>query len=229
MLTIRRVAIAAAFTTLLPSVSPAATLPMCRNGIFMRTFNPASLVLVSVEGKTPLYDDFNGCPDAGARCIRKTQTGVPLMLPLIAAPAPSDEWACLYVPASKATNGYDMAGYVKRAALQGYTSPLQQPDVTFVGQWEMFADGNQIKITGDKSGPLIVAGDAYWPARSEPRHTGTLRGTAVPINTTLRIARDGCNVRMDLLGPFLLVKELSEQGICGGANVTFSGVYQRIK
>lgn len=228
-MTAHRFVIGALFATLLPTASLAATLPMCRNGNFMQTFNPASLVLVSVEGSASLYSDFNGCPDAGARCIQKTPRGVPLTLPLIAAPVPSGEWACLYVPASRATNGDDMAGYVKRGSLVGYTSPLQQPDVTFVGQWEMFADGNQIKITGDKSGPLVVSGEAYWPARSEPRHTGTLRGTGIPLNTTLRVTRNGCNVRMDLLGPFLLVKELSEQGICGGANVTFSGVYQRIK
>lgn len=208
----------------------AAATPMCRNGNFAEVHDPASLVVVTVNAKTPLYWDFNGCPGAGPRCRQGGPGGEAIAhIPIIAAPALPDGWVCVYVPPGKHTSWYSGAGYLKREVLRPYNSPSSFDPKDFLGRWETGPDGGQIHIAPGKSGALTIAGDAYWPGRSEPKHTGTLRGQAVPVNTTLRFADGGCNVRMDILGSFLVVADLSGRDTCSGVNVTFTGIYQRVR
>jgi hypothetical protein len=208
----------------------AAATPMCRNGNFAEVYEPTSLVVVTVNAKTPLSWDFNGCPGAGPRCHQGGSSGAAAAdTPIIAAPALADGWVCVYVPPSKTTNWNNGAGYVRRDVLRPYTPPASIDPTNFLGRWETAPDGNQIRIASGKSGALTIIGDAYWPGRSEPKHTGTLRGQAMPVNTTLRFADNGCNVRMDILGMFLVVADLSGRGACSGANATFTGIYQRVR
>ncbi|BAI71757.1 hypothetical protein AZL_011190 [Azospirillum sp. B510] len=207
-----------------------AATPMCRNGNFAKVYEPASMVLVTVDTNTPLSRDFNGCPDAGPGCHQSGSSGVAAAnTPLIAAPALADGWVCVYVPPGKTNDWNSGAGYVRQDVLRPYTPSASSDPTNFLGRWETDPEGNQIRIASGESGALAIIGDAYWPGRNEPEHIGTLRGQAMPVNSTLRFADDDCNVRMDILGTFLVVADLSEPGACGGANVTFTGIYQRVR
>jgi hypothetical protein len=58
-------------------------------------------------------------------------------------------------------------------------------------------------------------------------HNGDFQGDATPKGDTLSFADgydDGCRVRMQRIGPWLLIED---NGGCGGAGVTFTGLYRR--
>ncbi len=78
---------------------------------------------------------------------------------------------------------------------------------------------------------LRVKGRAYWPARNlPPFHSGEVTGSARPERNLLVLenkdapAEFRCQVRLSLVGPLLVV---SDNRKCGGANVSFDGVYVR--
>ena len=59
--------------------------------------------------------------------------------------------------------------------------------------------------------------------------TATSRAISKQTGDTLSFADgydDGCKVRMQRIGPWLLIED---NGSCGGAGVTFTGLYRREK
>jgi hypothetical protein len=55
---------------------------------------------------------------------------------------------------------------------------------------------------------------------------GQFDGPVTLSGSTARHAADGCEVTVTRRGPYLVV---AEEGVCGGANVTFDGVYVRAR
>ena len=111
----------------------------------------------------------------------------------------------------------------------------------WTGRWA--AEEGSISITAAAGGLLKVKGDATWGAGDPDRvrrggvHTGELDATAAPSQGVLAFTMgddatwpyekgDGtyCRVRMLRRGPYLVAKD---NGQCGGANVSFTGLYRR--
>ena len=87
---------------------------------------------------------------------------------------------------------------------------------------------NAISISKSKAaGTLAIKGEAIWGSGSRT-HTGDLDYDAKPSADKMKFG-DGtddndCQVTMQLVGKLLVVGDNLN---CGGANVSFSGVYQR--
>ena len=95
-----------------------------------------------------------------------------------------------------------------------------------------------------KAGALSISGEATWGGLDPERiksgavHIGSIEGVAAPVGGSLSFAMTDndatlpvdqgkdtdCKVWMRRLGPYLLV---SDNENCGGANVSFQGVYTR--
>ena len=96
----------------------------------------------------------------------------------------------------------------------------------WLGAWRAY--DNVIRISKSKAaGSLAIKGEATWGSGSRP-HTGELDYEAKPAAEKLKFG-DGtdegdCQVTLQLVGKLLVVGDNLH---CGGANVSFSGVYQR--
>lgn len=86
-------------------------------------------------------------------------------------------------------------------------------------------------LTPGRDGRLSAHGQVYWPGRGvPPGHTGALSGTARPEGNRVTFSDENptlCIVKLELLGPDLLAA--NDNGRCGGANVSFGGVYERAR
>jgi hypothetical protein len=99
----------------------------------------------------------------------------------------------------------------------------------WLGEWQ-YAE-NTIAFTHNKlAGWLNVTGNAFWKGLGDNIHIGELDGRVEPKAAFLEYS-DGddeydCKATMRLLGSYLIV---SDNMKCGGANVSFSGIYRRSK
>jgi hypothetical protein len=96
----------------------------------------------------------------------------------------------------------------------------------WLGSWEFY--NNSLLITrGAKAGTLRVEGEAFrHGVNPENVHTGEVNGEAAPAAGVLSLDDDICRATFRLVGPYLIV---DDNGDCGGANVTFDGVYRKRK
>jgi hypothetical protein len=108
----------------------------------------------------------------------------------------------------------------------------QQAD--WIGTWRI--PGGNVEIKRGDGGRLRVAGEMIVPGAQDV-HSGVIGAQVMPEKHTLAFVDDGdipfekldegeCRVRMQRVGPLLVVED---NGGCGGAGVTFTGLYHRKK
>src|SRR5262249_38610683 len=125
------------------------------------------------------------------------------------------------------TNGWIASA---RLAPVAPASATQSSDWT--GTWRH--TGGEITIKPAKGGKLSIAGEHTYPVAGSVR-TGDFAAEAAPAGGLLafvdggdkpfdKAAEDECQVRMQRVGAILVVED---NGTCGGAMVTFTGLYQR--
>lgn len=113
-------------------------------------------------------------------------------------------------------------------------APLPEPKTSdWVGHWHHAGGKLDIKAAG---AALSISGEAVIPTATD-FHTGVIEATARPTRGELRFADDGtmpfdkadegvCRVRMQRIAGKLIVED---NGNCGGAAVSFDGIYVRSK
>lgn len=186
-----------------------------------------------VESATTAADKAT-CPSANAAC--KTSSYV---LPgdlLLVEDAPGD-YACATFQTPK---GGGHGGWLPKARLEMKTPP-QPKLIDWAGKWKRAEAEIELKVKGDK---IESDGEATWGAGDARRvkmggvHVGNFDGSSAPRGATLAVGDGydgaqsppaggddtGCKVRMRLFSPFMLVEDNQN---CGGANVSFSGIYLR--
>jgi hypothetical protein len=146
-------------------------------------------------------------------------------------------------------NGFICASFVNRrgVATHGWLpadrlTPIPAnaaDDAAWIGNWQRVEAS--IKITRGKDGALSAEGDATWGAGDKGRvargavNLGEFAGKLRRTGDTALVAdddiasfeaasNDSCVVRMRAAGPYLIVED---NRVCGGMNVSFSGLYQR--
>ena len=195
---------------------------VCRNGYFPRESTNYRLakIMGAAGDKIHFHGDDNArCPDDAA-CRLKTYV------------IPGDEvivsrrlarFACSWFQPRKGT---ETVGWIEteRLAWQDDTRPPAMRD--WLGEW--LAQDNVIRIAKSKAaGQLAIKGKSTWGS-GPSTHTGELDYDAKPAADKMKFG-DGadeydCQVTMQLVGKLLVVGDNLH---CGGANVSFSGVYQR--
>ena len=212
----------------------------CRNGAFpgggeypgpRPTFRLAR-VLGPGNAPLPFLGDEDGSA-AGGRCPRADNPRCQLPITV----RPGDQ-----VILSHTTNGFACAwlqprgarervGWLPLSRLASVDSDLNPPLERWLGRWIAWGEPLTLK-RGGQPGEIQVEGLAYWPGRQHPNsHSGRLAGRARPTGPILWIEDPSdpepyrCKARLTLLNELLIV---SDNHRCGGLNVTFDGVYQRL-
>ena len=188
-------------------------------------------------GKAPIHfvqvDALRaGCPNASAACQAKAY-----VMPgdtVITANREGAFTCAAFVNA----RGVATIAFLPYAAL---TPASAAPPNAFAGRW--IAPEQNLDIDPASAGAFHVSGSATWGMGDRWRvehggiHTGEVEGVAKPVGGVIAFTQgDGatlpfdkgdeydCRLRLVRRGPYLVARDNNN---CGGANVSFSGIYVR--
>jgi len=182
--------------------------------------------------KSPYDDDFKaaGCPAATDVC-RKASYLVSDDLVLVGKTL--RDFACVSYQSPHAKEQTWTRGWLPQQALAKVEMMAAPAMSDWLGSWEHPGGGLTIK-RGD-GGRLKITGDQVVPAGRD-FNNGALNAQAVAKDGIIAFVGDGstpferpnqgdeCRVRMQRIGPFLLVEDNND---CGGSGVSFTGLYHR--
>jgi len=177
--------------------------------------------------KSPYDDDFKaeGCPAATEAC-RKSAYLVRGDLVLLGATRGA--FTCVVYQSPVAKKPLWTRGWLPSAALTP-VAPLPTPRASdWIGLWGPNA---RIRISSSGGGKLRIEAVRVIEMPSGDTHNGTFSALVTTGTDTLDLRDEGsygegCHVRMQRIGPWLYVED---NGGCGGAGVTFTGLYRRQK
>ncbi|MGE3467454.1 MAG: hypothetical protein AB7J13_11030 [Pyrinomonadaceae bacterium] len=196
----------------------------CRGGFFTRESENFGVGYVKGKAGSRAYfysDDKEACPD-GASC-RSSSYLVPGNT-VITNRTRAGYVCAWYAPRT----GSPRVGWLREADLEFPLMLTSADEKVWTGEWR-YAE-NTITFTPNKlKGFLNVTGNAIWKGLGDNVHIGELDGRAEHKNGVLKYA-DGtdkfdCQATMRLaIETYLIV---ADNGNCGGANVSFSGIYRK--
>lgn len=136
-----------------------------------------------------------------------------------------------YVCAFYRNKGRDSAGWVALSSLRSLPKTDHPSARAWIGYWR---DGdNQIHLKANPDASVSVKGNAYWPsAHPDPEdapagpNIGAVTGHGKPRASQLKILDGACKLSLHFIGDMLVAADNMN---CGGANVSFSGVYNRTR
>ena len=180
--------------------------------------------------KSPYDDDFKAdtCPSDTAACRRKSYlvTG-----DLVLTGRTLGAFTCVSYQLKKSIWA---KGWLPSTALTP-VAPMASPKISdWLGTWDH--PGGGVEITRGDGGKLHIEGVMLIPS-GQTTNNGVIDAQSTPQNDTIAFVNDGsvpfenmdeqgCRVRTQRIGPLLLVEDNDD---CGGAGVTFSGLYRRKK
>ncbi len=193
----------------------------CRSGFFPK--ENVNFMSASISGdkdtRAYFYKDDGSCPN-GKECLGKSYV------------IPGDElivsknygnYLCSWYQPKK---GAETVGWISRDQLSFGDQNSDPTDKKWLGTWT-FADSDLHITKSDETGLLSVKGNAFWHGLGDNIHIGEVDAVGKPAENRLSLGGSDeydCRIKMQRIGRFLLV---SDNGYCGGVNVTFDGVYQR--
>jgi hypothetical protein len=194
----------------------------CRNGAFPRDSAEFGFGTVKARKgeRVYFYSDEEDCPN-GKGCRQKSYL---VNGNEVIASRTFGDFRCVWFQPKK---GSETVGWIPSKNLS-FIATLMGIEL-YVGKWKFYDNDIEIKATSD---PKIfdINGTAFWKGVGDNIHIGELEGPAVWDGNKLNYgAKDAgqydCIARLDLVVKYLVV---SDNLNCGGANVTFSGVYRRV-
>jgi hypothetical protein len=181
--------------------------------------------------KSPYDDDFTAvtCPAATAACRKQSYLvgGDPVLVGRT-----KGDFTCVSYQSPLAKRQTWIRSWLPSAALKP-VAPMPSPKTPdWIGTW--YHPGGSIKIKSGGSGRLHVEGEMVVPGARDV-HNGQIQAKVAPQNGAVAFVDDGsipfektdageCRVRMQRIGPWLLVEDNNG---CGGAGVSFTGLYHR--
>jgi hypothetical protein len=176
------------------------------------------------------------CPIADEKCRRK---GFLLAGDKVLVQPSETGYLCATY---KSPKGIETNGWLPKAALK--IEPATQPQIAdWTGRWRR---DKEAEIVLEPKGPngLLVRGAATYGALDPSRvrrgavNVGNIDASATPRGAVIGVGEkyDGakppeeadpqydCRARLRLMGPYMAVED---NGMCGGMNVRFTGIYQR--
>jgi len=196
----------------------------CRNGLFPRDSKDFGIAKVKGKKGEKVYfygDEAENCPSS-EKCKQKSYI------------IPNDEvivsrkygnFVCAWF---QPKSGSETVGWIRADALE-FVNIMQSFDEIY-GSWYFYDNDIDIK-KGAKANTFKVSGNAFWKGLGDNVHIGELDHEGKMVDGSLKLGEDetdeyACKVSINLVGKYLIV---SDNLNCGGANVTFSGVYRRNK
>jgi len=140
-------------------------------------------------------------------------------------------WSCIYFK--------DSAAWIRTDQLKLF-KPQENPKASdWTGVWKDGVNKVVIQFVKKKS-QFKIKGEAYWYGamlgpKEQVVHTGELEGEVRAVGNKLTIGNEAdfeskekyeCVARFTLVNKSLVI---TDNSLCGGANVRFDGVYKRVK
>lgn len=193
----------------------------CRNGHFPRYGNfGIGYVKGKKNQKTYFYNDENKCPTAKG-CRRWARYVVPG--DQVITSKSYKGFTCVWY---QTANRPEMVGWVPTRNLE---FPLYVPSLygPWPGDWKYERNVLSISKTNEED-TFEVKGMAFWFGMGDNIHTGEIDTKGVVTKEgTMTLKDDLCEIKLDtILDDYLIV---SDNLKCGGANVTFTGVYRKMR
>lgn len=198
----------------------------CREGLFtdkLRDFG-VGFVKGKAGSRTYFYkDDPEKCPD-GAGCRTASY-----LIPgdTVITNRQRNGMVCAWFTSSK---GNVQVGWLKAAELDFPNMLHDGSERAWTGEWRYAT--NSITITPNKlKGILNISGNAIWKGLGDNVHVGELEGR-FPYKDGIVEYSDGdseydCKATLEIaIERYLIV---DDNGNCGGANVSFSGIYHKVQ
>jgi hypothetical protein len=175
--------------------------------------------------KSPYDDDFTAttCPATTAACRKQSylETG-----DFVLVDRTQGDFACVMYKSPLVKKPITTTGWLPTAALMP-VAPMRSPRASdWIGTWDR--PGGGVEIKNGAGGKLHIEADMTLPAGRELRN-GYFKAQIAPKYDTIVFDDgydDGCRVRMQRVGPWLMVED--NRG-CGGYGVSFTGLYRRTK
>jgi hypothetical protein len=193
----------------------------CRNGLFPEAPGPFRAARVSGTDRLYLLEDMHGCPNETPACRQRTYV---LARDMVLIGRAKGAYVCAFFP----NRGGGSAGWVRRDRVDPLPPEPTTAPAAWTGAWK---DGDNTIDLKAKGTTLVASGDAYWPSANPPLslrpggpNVGEFGGTSRPIGGIATFKEDDCIVKLERVGPWLLA---SDNKMCGGNNVSFTGVYGR--
>ena len=196
----------------------------CRQGLF--TVDSRDFGVSFVKGgkgtKTYFYgDDSERCPES-VNCRTKSYV---VSGDTVITNRKRGDYVCAWYSPLK---GSPTVGWLKASDLDSPEMLSDASEKVWVGEW-LYADNNIIFAPTNQPDTLNVKGNAFWKGFGDNIHIGEIDGVATYKEGTLEYS-DGtgkydCRVSMQLATEKFLI--VADNMNCGGANVTFSGIYRK--
>lgn len=191
----------------------------CRNGLFPRDSKEYSIGNIKAKKgeRVYFYDDDKNCPN-DKKCQRKSYL---VKGNEVLTSRTYGKYMCVWYQSKK---GSEIVGWLPKDKLE--FTPMVYGIESYIGKWKFYDNDIEIQKTSD-SKIFDVKGNAFWKGVGDNIHIGELDGKAEWNGDVLLYGKDDkdeydCKVKLDLVWKYLVV---SDNMNCGGANVTFSGVY----
>jgi hypothetical protein len=175
--------------------------------------------------KSSYDDDFRAgtCPAATKGCRKESYlvTG-----DLVLVGKTQGDFTCVDYQSPLASKQRWIMGWLPSTTLTP-VAPMASPKTSdWIGSW--YHPGGAIEIKPGDGSKLRVEGGMTLPTPSGDFQNGDFKAEVAPQSplafTDEGNYGEGCHVRMQRIGPSLLVED---NGGCGGAGVTFTGLYRR--
>ncbi len=195
----------------------------CRNGLFPRESTDAFIATVKARrgARVYFYGDDGNCPNAKG-CRKRSYL---VANDEVIVSKEFGKWVCVWYQPEE---GGETVGWIAKSDLEHLTLLMEGGPRVWVGVWKAHDNTIEIKEAATQN-VYDIKGTAFWKGLGDNIHIGELDGPAKFDDGKLLYGFDdegeyACRVTLDRVGGFMLV---SDNLNCGGANVTFSGVYQR--
>ncbi|WP_257167804.1 hypothetical protein [Bradyrhizobium sp. SRS-191] len=182
--------------------------------------------------KSPYDDDFKAasCPAPTDACRKKSYL---VSGDVVLVGRTRGDFTCVTYQPPGAKSQTWTRGWLPRTALAPI-APMTAPELSdWTGTW--VHPGGRLTIQTAGGGRLKIEGDQVVPAGRD-LNNGSIAATVEPKGGVIAFVEDGttpferpnggdeCRVRLHRIGAFLLAEDNTD---CGGAGVTFTGLYRR--
>lgn len=196
--------------------------PKCQNWSFPKENSEFKIAVVqgSIGTKVHFYDESQSCPDVkNSQCHKKAYLipGDQVIVSKI-----DRDFACVWFEPQK-MDANETVGWMPVSALKILEHDASFNVSSFLGEWKDAHNSVSIKTTANTN-QYLLTGEAVLVVNPENVRTGNVSGFIEPLGRTIQITEEACSFRAVATGPYLVVSDNME---CGGAYVTFTGVYKQ--
>ena len=187
----------------------------CRNGAFPQDSKSYSVGYIKAKKgeRVYFYSDEQDCP-TGKNCRRKSFL---INKDEVVFSRAYGDYICAWYQPKK---GSEVVGWLPKNKLETpvFLSEKYEP---WIGDWKFYDNSLTIKRVG-KTDEFEVKGNAFWKGFGDNIHIGEIESKGKLSDSIIRLTEGDCEIKLKLAIYYLIV---SDNLKCGGANVTFSGVY----